>query len=767
MLREITVSVRALAEFSLQTGDIALSVGMLERMNEGALGHRQLQSMLGPGWVAEEPLTRSETVEGTLLTLQGRADAVCRGSDPLCVLEIKTTQSPPGSIGIGAYPTHLAQGMLYAYILCAENGLPEAEVRLCYYRISDRQSRVHTRRFSFEALRSHFRKLAVPYVAWQQMLEAWREESCGSLASMAFPFSTFRQGQEEMAECVYRAMSDPSQAIIEAPTGIGKTAAALFGALRALSEGRVTALFYLTARTTGRLSACRALELFQRSGAHVRFVVITAKDRCCLLDKRDCPGCPYASDYYRRRREVLKEAMGMEALDEEAIRGLALDHSLCPYELSLDLSEQADVIICDYNYVFDPRVHLRRYFDRRSGAGLLIDEAHNLADRASDMLSATLSCERVTAIAAEVLRFEGPESPTLRSMAPMIAELSDESVEEQCLEKVPEGILRAVQIFVDAGEDRFYDPGAAELFLDASWFLRLARSMRPERTRFLVTRENRGLRARVWCYDPVPHLRKVFSRVGGVALFSGTITPMEHYTRSAGLSPDADQLRLPSPFPYENCLKLRLPVSVRYSDRDRTLETVVRILEAAVRAHTGNYLCCFPSFAYLEKAYRLFLMACPDLQAVKQEPVMTQRAREAFLENFQSSRERSLAAFIVLGGVFSEGIDLPGDRLSGAVIVSTGIPQISFERSTLAELLDDGFGQGNNAAYVYPGLRRVLQAAGRVIRTEEDRGVILFVDSRYDDHELLEWMPDHLRPRRVRKMELLKRRLEDFWNHEI
>ena len=758
------INVRALAEFTLLRGDLTASAQMIDRMNDGTKGHRQIQSALGPDWRPEEYVSRDETIDGVTLRIQGRADAVSRTDGRIRVLEIKTTLKQPSLIRIDDYPAHLAQGEIYAYLLCMNEGVSDAEVTLCYSRLDGAENR-YRRSYTLEQLQETFLRCARPYAAWVASLDEWKELSAPTLLSMKFPFDSYRDGQREMAAQVYYAMRDGTRTLIEAPTGIGKTAAALFGALKALGKGKVTALFYLTARTTGRRAAELALNRMREQGLRLRSISITAKEKCCLLEKKDCFGCPYAADYYERRRPALKDALQIEAADTDAIRALAEEYELCPFELSLDMSEQADVIICDYNYAFDPRVRLKRYFDQKSKAGLLIDEAHNLPDRAQDMLTVELSGARVEELRRTVGRYEGRESPMYQALTALLKVLTRPDAEPESLSEVPAAFIQAAQTFAEIAEElQSPEPEITLLMLDAAWFSRVARQFDETRYRTLILPEgNRRICVRLWCFDPSEYLRKSFSRVGGTALFSATLAPMDHYARQLGLDGTDATLRLESPFPPENLMTLQLPVSVKFADRERTLDAVVRVIRAMAEAHPGNYLACFPSFAYLNQAYERYRFYYPDDNVMRQQSAMDEPARARFIECFDAHPKHSMVAFIVLGGVFAEGVDLPDDRLSGAAIVTTGIPQIGFERNLICELADDGFGSGYDVAYTYPGIRRVLQAAGRVIRTETDRGVVLLMDMRYGEERVRDLLPPHWRVEKVRKLDALKKRLKDFW----
>lgn len=762
-----SVSARALAEFAFERGDLIPAARAAARMRDGVRGHQALQELLPASWRSEVPVSRDIPIDGRILRVHGRADALYIDREIARVLEIKTTAKDPHTILKYDYPAHWAQGEIYAALFCLNEGVSRAEVRLTYARLDGRKQEF-TEEYNAWELEERLMAYAGPYLDWISRVDDWKEQSRPTLDSLPFPFDNYREGQREMAGAVYRAMRDGANALIEAPTGIGKTAASLFGALKALGKGHVTAIFYLTARTTGRRAAEDALDLMRDKGLSLRSVTITAKEKICPMERADCMGCPYAAGYYDRRRDALKRAMGMERLDAEAILALAMDHELCPFELSLDISETADVVICDYNYAFDPKVRLKRYFDTKSRAGLLVDEAHNLADRARDMLSAELSGAQAAELQKLALQFEGPDSPMARLLGELLAALDGREAEQECSSELPEAVVEAVKRFSEiAQEMEPVEPEIVRFVYDAQWFVRVAKQFDEDSYRALIVPGERWISVRLWCFDPSKYLKKALSRVGGAALFSATLAPMEFYAEALGADGEADtRLRLESPFPRENLCVVRMPVSVGMKDRERTLNAVCQVIHAMAEARPGNYLACFPSYAYMTQAFRRYRMLWPYDEVICQESQMPERARQAFIERFSPAPTRSLVAFIVLGGVFAEGVDLPDDRLSGAAIVSTGIPQLSFERELLREQLDDGDGGGYDAAYVYPGIRRVLQAAGRVIRTETDRGVVLLMDMRYRQEKYRGLMPPHWDVHDAKKMSELKDMLSSFWNGE-
>ncbi len=764
-----SVSVRTLAEFAFEKGDLIPARRAAARMREGVRGHQALQQLLPHSWESEVAVSRDIPIDGHILRIHGRADGVCIDREVVQVLEIKTTAKNPSNILKYDYPAHWAQGEIYAALFCLNRGLGQAEVRLIYARM-DGKKREFSEDYNAWELEERLMAYAVPYLRWVAAVDDWKDRSRPTLDALAFPFEYYREGQRDMAAAVYTAMRNHANTLIEAPTGIGKTAAALFGALKALGKGHVTAIFYLTARTTGRRAAEDALRLMRAGGLALRSVTITAKEKVCPMGKADCMGCQLAAGYYDRRREALREALSLQQLDAGAIIDLANAHELCPFELSLDISENADVVICDYNYVFDPKVRLKRFFDGKSKAGLLVDEAHNLADRARDMLSAELSGEKGASVHDLVVQFEGPDSPMAGLLEELLGALEDADAEQEYSSDLPETVVEAARRFAEiAMELEPVEPELVDFIYDVQWFVRVSKQFEQDAYRALILPGEKYLTVRLWCFDPSNHLRKVLSRVGGSALFSATLAPMEYYAAMLGADGEADTtLRLESPFPPENLYVARMPVAVGMKDRERTLNAVCQVIHAMAGAKPGNYLACFPSYAYMTQAFRRYCMLWPYDEVICQESGMGEKARLAFIERFQPAPRESLVGFVVLGGVFAEGVDLPDDRLSGAAIVSTGIPQISFERELLQEQLDDGDGGGHDAAYVYPGLRRVLQAAGRVIRTENDRGVVLLMDMRYRQEKYRLLMPPHWDVRDVKKLSELRTDLDAFWrNGEI
>ena len=740
-----SVNVRTVAEFALEGGDLFMDRSAVERMREGMEGHMRLQREMDSTWRTEEPVSYEIECAGIRLRVQGRADAVRRADGTLTVEEIKTTRQDPSEIGPGGYDVHWAQAEIYAAMLCMREGYKSAEVALVYYNLSGAKARL-ARNYTDERLKELFFGYALPYARWLSALEVWRGKFQPSVAQLGFPFDSYRDGQRQMAANAYVAARDHRRVMIEAPTGIGKTAAALFGALKAAGEGRTSAIFYLTARTTGRRAAENALELMRKKGLHVRSVTITAKEKSCVPGNLACQDCPYSAGYYDRRRAVLVKALEMERLGADEIRALADEERLCPFELSLDLSESADVIICDYNYAFDPRVRLQRFFTRKNDCTLLVDEAHNLPERARDMLSASLSGREIAHLRRDVGKGD-PLYPALTKAARAMK--AGEDAEFETLSRPPDNIAIAAEELADALTGAI-PPGhphyrrLVRLMLDATWYMKRHGEFSESESRALIAPDGKFLTVTLMCVDSSEYLDKCLKRVGGAAFFSATLTPAEFYARQLAVSENNGDalLSLPSPFLPDNQLTMLMPLATRFTQRENTLSQLCRTLRAMMSGRAGNYLACFPSHAYLNLAYERFRAMYPSVRCIRQEGAMGEEARMEFIGNFTGGTGEMLA-FIALGGVFSEGVDLPGDSLIGAAIVSVGIPQICQERELIREINDDGEGGGYDFAYVYPGFRRVMQAAGRVIRTETDRGVVLLIDERFAQDKYIELMPPH------------------------
>ena len=765
-----SVNVRTLAETYFEGGDLFADLNAMDRMQEGLKGHLLIQNAYPPEYRSEVPVRYECTVAGVNLTVQGRVDGLMLKDGDVTIEEIKTTRFPPSAIQPDDYPVHWAQALIYAHIICQKERMPAATVRLVYCDLTGART-AFTRVYQAETLSALFEEYASVYARRLGRFDEWKRASLPSMRALGFPFSGFRAGQREMAARVYLAIRDRKKVLVEAPTGIGKTAAALFPAVKALGEGRAETVFFLTARTTGRRAAEDALALMRKSGLRLRSVTLSAKKKVCPLPELRCDPavCGFARGYFDRQQSALEEAWETEALGAETIADIARKYRLCPFELSLALAETAEVVICDYNYVFDPMVRLRRFFDRRGSYALLVDEAHNLVPRARDMYSAELGARDVKAVRREVGRAEGKTSELYKILTEFLK--SFEKIDENELRsELPMRLVDACKRFSDEVKTRLSACAPlAKLYFDVLSFVRVSGEFDEASHRTLVAPEEGRSRVKLWCWNPTERLRAAMKRMRGTALFSATLSPPEHYARLLGLrEEDGDQyLCLPSPFPPENLLTAILNVPTRYSVRAESAPRVADAIHKMAAARTGNYLACFPSHAYLNQVAEIFAARYPDTRVLLQSRDMSEKAREEYLSRFEDAPQTSMVAFIAMGGVFSEGIDLPGERLIGAAIVGVGLPQLCYEREALSALYEElsGEGEGRKTSYVYPGIGKCLQAAGRVIRTANDRGVVLLIDERYTQPEYRALLPAHYRPRVLTEAGL-SRALSAFWSAE-
>lgn len=765
------VNVRTLAETCFEGGDLTGGLAAIERMQEGLKGHLMLQNAYTKDYRAEVPVKLQIEVNGIDLTVQGRIDGLMLADGECTVEEIKTTRKPPSEVLAGDYPVHWAQAEIYAFIMCRNENLTSCSVRLVYANLSGEKN-VFTRSYTCEELESLFFEYSFAYTERLKKEILWLETSLPTVKENGFPFKGWRSGQRQMASLVYKAIRDRTRLLAEAPTGTGKTIATLFPAVKALGEGLCDTIFYLTARTTGRLAAENALRLLRNGGLKIRSVTISAKRKVCPTPDSPCDPryCERAAGYFDRQKDAVEESWGMSELNEESIAELADKYSLCPFELSLALSETAQIIICDYNYVFDPAVRLRRFFNRSGRYCLLVDEAHNLSARAREMYSAEIGTKELKELRREIGKAEGKDCLLYKSLTAPIKQLG-KSEEFELRSELPIKLIESLKPFLDEarpylGKPRPYSDKLPDVFFAVSAFMRTADDFDEEDCKVMVTPESDGCRVKLWCWDPAARLKKITGKMCGAIMFSATLSPLEHYAKllSVDERDGGRTLTLASPFPRENLLSLSLEIPTTYSKREESVMRVARALHTLALSKPGNYLACFPSHAYLELVHQAFSMLNPRVRVIKQQREMSDDAREKWLEQFKPSPGESMIGFIAMGGVFSEGIDLPGDRLIGAAIVGVGLPQLCYEREALRSLYNDDEGTGGfETSYVYPGISKCLQAAGRVIRTETDRGAVLFIDERYTKAEYYRLLPPHMACRKTTEARLGEE-LSKFWN---
>ena len=797
-----TIPVRDLVEFVLRRGDLGGErefVGS-DRALAGIRGHQKIQRSRPTGYLTELPVEhRMETEEFTLL-IRGRIDGLLITSQHVLLEEIKTVQ---GKWDHEADPLHWAQAKFYAFMHAQAAGLQELVLQLVYLELPAGRVTEFRRTIAFNELSDFFAATTAVYVDWLRERHHWCLARDAAIAALAFPFPEYRPGQRELAVAAYRTFAGGGRLFLAAPTGIGKTISTLFPAVKALGEGKLERIFYLTARTVGRAIAEKALGDLRRAGLKLRAVTLTAKEKVCVRDGHPCDPltCPRALGYYDRVKPAIREALAREEITRAVLEAIGQQHQVCPFELSLDVSVWVDAIICDYNYVFDPQVYLRRHFAEDGGAyGFLVDEAHNLVDRAREMFSAELDGREILDVKRAVAKAAPRCAKALAQLHAAMrklgnaTEVHEESVEasdpavELDLFPAKTAVIRNEADGVSTSPefpDSLIDPLETALDEAESWLVKnqpaafreallglyfqmhaFRRTAELYDERFVTIVESASaMKVRQFCLDPSRLLRKALARGKAAVFFSATLTPMDYYRTLLGGEPEDPVLQLASPFSPDNlAVLIQDRIQTHFKGRAESLGDVVEAIGTLVNSRRGNYLVYFPSYQYLNDTLQAFQRRHPSLPVLVQRPGMTEPERDAFLAAFSVEHGETLVGFAVLGGIFGEGIDLVGERLIGAVIVGVGLPQLCVERNLIRDYFQQQNAAGFEYAYTFPGMNRVLQAIGRVIRSETDRGVVLLIDARFNETRYRRLFPAWWKYLRVRHTDGLKEAIASFWN---
>lgn len=787
----LSISVQNLIEFSRQSGDLG-GTGFFSsaRAVEGTRGHNTVRKAfraslpVDASYTAELPVSYRLEGKYVILEVSGRIDGVIESPSGITIHEIKTTVLALDLIDKDYNRQHWDQVKCYAFMYAALKGLDAVDICLTYYQLDSGLEKLFFECCSFEELGQFFRPLAEAFLEWQDMLCCWQEIRNNSISGLEFPYQGYRKGQQELISGVCKAIESGSLLFAQAPTGTGKTVAALYPAVKALGEGKASKIFYLTAKTTTRAIAEKAVNDMRIKGLRIKSVTITAKEKTCFNSGLPCDAelCEYAKNYNGKIRDTLKDTFSLDFLDRNTIEAIAIRHAVCPFELSLDISLFCDIIICDYNYLFDPRVYLKRFFMQQRGDWcFLIDEAHNLVDRAREMYSAEISKRAVS----ELRRAIKSEMPglfeTINRLHKYLSEIEREYAEKNesdakiflhVAKTPPEGLYALIGSFTAYIEDWLpANPPVSfqDKLLDAYFdFIGLLKILDAYNEGYVTYYEKTpgNFKLKLFCIDPSSLLKEAMGRGRSSILFSATLSPLDYFTRLLGGDGTSSVMVLASPFPRENlCIYVDDTISTKYKTRQLSYDRIAESILTAVSGKTGNYMAFFPSFEYLEQVYFRFMGIKSGIRTIYQIRGMSEAARQQFLDEFDTSGETSLAGFAVMGGVFGEGIDLTGEKLSGAVIVGVGLPQICNERNIIRQYFDEQTGTGFEFAYVYPGINRVLQAAGRVIRTETDRGIVVLLDERFSSYSYKELLPAEWHPiPRAADCCLLSEVLEDFWS---
>ena len=781
--KKFRISVRDLVAVNKDKGDLKSGWVSNKRALEGSLGHKRIQAMGNEDYQREVSLSLCIEEPHFDLEIFGRADGVFSKAGLWAVEEIKTCQEDPAFFKENPKETHLDQLKCYGHIWAQNNGLERLCLVLTYAHTKSEKIARITWEISAQELTDFFTGLTEKYLALLLRRTTWKQIRNTSIQNLDFPFPSFREGQRELAESVFRIVKHEKILFARAPTGTGKTMATLYPALKALGLGHTDTLFYLTAKTPGKAIACDAVRQMGGKGLRLKSVVLTSKQQICFESDGVCDmdNCPYARGYYYKIIKAMEELPNHDIFDRDTIENIAEKYAICPFELSLDLSLEADLIICDFNYAFDPRVYLRRFFDQTQYAyTFLVDEAHNLPDRLRSMYSAPYSMARVKEIrdliSQSIPALETPTAEILSGFRQLLKEIPPDE-DFISLDQVPDFFSLPMENFcekADAWMERHDDHPHRETLLDfyfeTTTFLNILDYF-DRRYEFFLQLDGEGdLDVYLFCKDPSLIFSGLIKRSRSAVFFSATFFPRSYYqTILFGEAILPYGIELASPFPRENLgLFIHRGIETTYRHRHNYYKKIAEAIGETIRARAGNYLAFFPSYRYLGDVLDQFQTLnqadqwMDSKNILVQEPGMDEGQRSQFLKKF--TPHGRCVGFCVLGGIFGEGIDFAENCLKGAIIVGVGLPQICPEQESIREYFDEDSNSGFFHAYRMPGFNRVLQAAGRVIRRESDKGVVVLLDRRFSQKGLRQLFPPEWSfPSWIKKNEELGLELKKFW----
>ncbi len=791
MVETMRISVRQLVEFVYQSGDLDLRYQGKSRMTDGIKVHQKIQKSQGAAYRAEVSLSKtvcirvpSEAISAVDLVVSGRADGVLETEDGCIIDEIKGTSTPLDKIEENTFPVHWAQAKIYGAIYCEEAGLDGMGIQLTYADFDSGEIKRFKKAYDCSELAAFFDETVERYKKWVVFKAEWLKRRNESTAALTFPFESYRTGQRALAVSVFNAIKDEGVQFVQAATGTGKTISTLFPALKSIGEGAVDKIFYLTAKAIAKGVAEEALERMRRhaQALSVKSLTLTAKDKVCLNDEVACfpEKCPYAKGHYDRTLDALWAIINNEDhIDRTILCDYAEKYRVCPYEFSLDVSLYADVIICDYNYVFDPRVYLRRFFDVISEAYVfLVDEAHNLVDRARTMYSASLEKRKFTTLVKNIPERDKALKTILNGVNRLLLEerrrCDDDGVYVSPYppEALYEGLKRRTAKYEKWLSDSQQSPvheAALDLYFDWLSYMRAFELYNDSYLSYIVNGDTPDTVYKLFCVQPASILETYVANARACIFFSATLSPIDYYRDMLYSKSEKRPLDVPSPFPPSNqMIGYITDVSVKYQDRDQSLLKVCRYIYEMVRAKKGNYMVFFPSYRFMRDCFNAYEQLYPaEQELICQEREFTEADRAAFLKCFDTAapRTESLLSFVVMGSHFSEGVDLHGEQLIGVMVVGVGLPMFNFESDLIKAYFDERTGCGFEFAYQFPAVNKVMQSAGRVIRTANDKGVVLLLDSRYAGGAYRRFYP-----RSWGQMKLhdgnMATQLEAFWSSE-
>lgn len=845
-MQELHTSVRNLVEFILRGGDIDNRSGRMitDAMMEGSKIHRKIQRSMGEDYQAEVPLALTIQAEEYMLVIEGRADGIAYGEFPnqnsekeaytqdtfldrtdkseemVYIDEIKGVYRNVATMEAPVY-VHKAQAMCYAYIYALQNHLDQIGVQMTYCNLDTEDVKLFQEVFAWDTLADWFGNLIAEYRKWADWQIMWRRKRQESIQNLEFPYP-YREGQRKLVGDVYRTIRRGKNLFIQAPTGVGKTISTIFPAVKAVGEELADRIFYLTAKTITATVAKETFGLLREQGYQAKIIQLTAKEKLCLCGntaieqeaadqdnpypdfpqiKLECnpQNCPYAKGHFDRVNDAVFELLqASDLFTREEILAQARKHRVCPFELSLDVATWCDNILCDYNYVFDPNVYLKRFFQDSSKEKylFLVDEAHNLVDRSREMYSATLYKEDILAVKKIMKPHNQAIARTLDKCNKAMLDFKRECENYSVCESV--GVLTFYLMRLVSQMEEFFEKPrefpdkktVLDFYFELRNFVNIYDLVDENYVIYDEMQEDGRFMIKLFCVDPSKNLQKCIDKSVSTIFFSATLLPINYYKRLLSTKEDNYAIYAQSTFDEtQRLLAFGRDVSTKYTRRGPAeYEKIARYIRAAIRSKKGNYMVFFPSYKMMQDVYDVFVrveresdtrngVAVSDepniaeesleesLTIIMQHSNMNEAEREEFLQAFEQEDGGTLVAFCVMGGIFGEGIDLKNDRLIGAVIVGTGLPQISNEREILKQYYDKQGLSGFDYAFRYPGINKVLQAAGRVIRTQEDRGIIVLLDERFLQSDYNALYPREWKNRIVGNVETVDAEICKFWEN--
>jgi len=776
-MKNIKITAKEIVTFIYSGGDLTSEFQSNKRALEGIEAHKHLQNKYTENDKKEVFVETLFDYENYSFHITGRMDGLLKENNKLIVEELKSTKLDLHLIEIDSRPEHLMQAKMYAYMYSKINNIKSMNVRLTYITVEDYNVKSFNKRYNFSQLEKFFVRTITEYTNWLEIFSAHQKEKLVSIEGLAFPFDEYREGQYKFMGAIYQTLIKKDIVYTIAPTGIGKTVASLYSALKTIKNEKEK-IFYLTAKNAGKKIVIETVELLKEKGLICKTTVINSKENMCLMDKVDCDPeiCPYSKGFFDRLKGAVEDIfVHDDVYDMKLIKDYGVLHSICPHEFSLAISYYSDVIICDYNYAFDPRVHLIRYFeDDYYTPKLLVDEAHNMIDRSRNMYSASINQQVIIDLRKAVRNIKPSVKTQLKKLLDYITVFVTENeiiksgffyqdeIDSNIITKIEKVVIKLDQIL--AKNKKFANRDTIlEGYFELNQFLRIS-DYYNENYRYIINAKSDDIEITLSCLDASNYiLDTIKKRVSGVVFFSATLLPIDYYVRLI-TNGEGKNIKIPSPFKQTNLgLFIDDSTSTRFRDRDRSVVSIIDSIYALAESKIGNYIVFFPSYVYLNMVLDEF--NSNDYIMLVQKRNMLLRERNSMLKEFNEVGDKSKIGFFVLGGSFSEGIDYVGDMLSGVLIVGVALPQFNKFNEILRNHFDDKFDEGFDFAYTYPGMNKVIQAVGRVIRSNEDIGVAVLFDDRYAHKKYADLFPlNWSHHQYIEKGQYLQSFLDDFWS---